>query len=172
MKNRLEFGKMYQKYNFLGKGVEVGVKKGHNILNIISSGWQGSIIAVDIWDNREDFEEAQRNLAPFKVNMLKGGSVEMAQTFPDESIDWVYIDANHTYNSVMDDLKAWYPKVRKGGIVSGHDYLDGTHNGYLGQVYGVKSAVDEFTKDLGKKVKVTTNDTFENLHFDSWWFIK
>jgi cephalosporin hydroxylase len=49
-------------------------------------------------------------------------SVEGAQLFPDECFDLVYIDGDHNYESVVRDLNAWYPKVKMGGYLAGHDY--------------------------------------------------
>lgn len=49
-------------------------------------------------------------------------SLEAAQEFNDESLDFVYIDADHSYKSVVEDIQAWKQKVKRGGILSGHDY--------------------------------------------------
>ena len=64
-------------------------------------------------------------------------SVEAAQDYDDESIDFVFLDASHDYENVKNDLIAWYPKIKKGGTFGGHDY------GYAWT--GVMQAVDEFT---------------------------
>jgi predicted O-methyltransferase YrrM len=69
----------------------------------------------------------------------------MAVHVPDESLDCVYIDCCHEYECVKKDLDAWMPKVKKGGIVAGHDV---TNN-----MYGVRQAVDELTQRL--KIKWT-----------------
>lgn len=57
------------------------------------------------------------------VKIIKSDSSEAAKLFEDESIDFLFIDANHTYEGVKLDLESWYPKVKKGGIISGHDYI-------------------------------------------------
>ena len=62
------------------------------------------------------------------------------------------IDARHDYDSVKEDLEAWFDKLRPGGIFAGHDYVDGTFS--LG-VFGVKAAVDEFFGARGLMVKQT-----------------
>jgi predicted O-methyltransferase YrrM len=49
-------------------------------------------------------------------------SVEAAATYEDSSLDFVFIDADHSYESVREDIIAWWPKVKAGGIISGHDY--------------------------------------------------
>lgn len=63
----------------------------------------------------------------------------------EEPLDLVYIDAKHDYYAVKEDIGIWYRKVRKNGILAGHDY------GYL-RYPGVQKAVDEFVKEKGKKL--------------------
>lgn len=55
-------------------------------------------------------------------HFVKKFSVEASEDFKDGSLDFVYIDANHSEPWVSQDIAAWTPKVRKGGIVAGHDY--------------------------------------------------
>ena len=52
-------------------------------------------------------------------------SVEAASLFENGSFDFVYLDADHSFESVWQDLSVWYPKIRIGGILAGHDFLDG-----------------------------------------------
>ena len=56
------------------------------------------------------------------VEIIKGFSLEVVNKFDDETFDWIYIDANHNYDSVKADLVAWIPKVKIGGWISGHDW--------------------------------------------------
>lgn len=68
-------------------------------------------------------DEAHRRLDRFpQYKFIRKYSVEAAQDFADESLDFVYIDANHSEPYVTQDIEAWAPKVKKGGIVAGHDY--------------------------------------------------
>jgi predicted O-methyltransferase YrrM len=53
---------------------------------------------------------------------IKGTSIEMAKKFDDGFFDVVYIDANHEKKYILSDIQAWLPKVKKNGIISGHDY--------------------------------------------------
>jgi len=84
-----------------------------------------------------------------------------ASLFEDESFDFVFIDACHYYEYVKADIEAWAPKVRQGGIVSGHDY-----NSWRERKgpYGVKKAVDEYTNARGKKIKQESGWV--------WWYEK
>ena len=54
--------------------------------------------------------------------VLVGNSLDMAKLVDDNSLDFVFIDADHRYTAVLSDIKAWAPKVKQGGIVCGHDY--------------------------------------------------
>jgi predicted O-methyltransferase YrrM len=85
-------------------------------------------------------KEFDKNILNTTITKHKGLSVEIAKSVKDESIDILYIDATHTYDGVKSDLEAWIPKVKNGGIISGHDYEtknEGWDNG------GLKRAVHE-----------------------------
>ena len=72
------------------------------------------------------------------VNIKKGYSTEVAKEIEGGSLDWVYIDAAHDYDNVIADLEAYYPKVKSGGLILGHDYSYRIKNG------GVIRAVETF----------------------------
>jgi cephalosporin hydroxylase len=84
--------------------------------------WEGSTHHVPGDDEVE--AEFDRRASPL-LNIIKhkGRSVFVAQSVPDRSLDFVYIDADHTMSAVMSDLAAWWPKVRVGGEIGGHDFL-------------------------------------------------
>lgn len=94
------------------------------------------------------------------VEIIRKTSVEAAKDFKDESIDYVYIDADHSYQSVYNDICAWYPKVKQGGIISGHDYRD---------IFDVKSAVWKF---LTEKVNILEQEMDFYSETNDWWFKK
>ena len=56
------------------------------------------------------------------VNIVKSSSLEAANNYKDRSVSFLMIDASHKYQDVVDDIKAWYPKIKMGGIVSGDDF--------------------------------------------------
>lgn len=82
------------------------------------------------------------------VTPIRMQSVDASKLFEDESLDVVFIDASHSYQDVYNDIFHWYPKVKKGGIISGHDYVPG----HLVSEVGVVKAVNEFF--LGKNLEI------------------
>lgn len=125
--------------------VEVGVFKGQSlsylIVEMINANKEFSITGIDLFVMPEiSIDIVNSNLAPVKgkFNLIMGNSVEVVNNFGDESLDFVFIDANHDYESVKNDILAWMPKIKNGGILAGHDYFGS----------GVKQAVDEI---LGEK---------------------
>ena len=66
-------------------------------------------------------EQAKVKLEPYNVHIIRGTSMDVVRDF-DVDLDFVYIDANHNFNYVMEDLINWGKKVRRGGIIAGHDY--------------------------------------------------
>jgi len=75
-----------------------------------------------------------------QLRLMRLDSVDAAKLFLNGYFDLVFIDADHSYNGVTADIKAWMPKIRKGGIISGHDYTDGLER----KGCFVKQAVDDF----------------------------
>lgn len=163
-----------------GVGVEVGVQTGlfsHHLL----AHWGGRrLVSIDPWeaappDDYHDvanvdqatqdarYAETLQRLAVFgdRSQVLRARSIDAAGRFADASLDFVYLDARHDHASVTADLHAWVPKVRPGGIVAGHDYLDGE---LPEGTFGVQSAVDAYFGALGAAVAATTMD----LPWRSW----
>jgi len=83
--------------------------------------------------------EARIRMEKFNVEFVKKWSMDAVKDFEDESLDFVFIDANHDYKWVKEDIEEWSKKVKKGGIVSGHDYSPYHFK-------GVVRAVDEWVK--------------------------
>lgn len=73
-----------------------------------------------------------------QLRVLRMESVKAASMFPNRYFDMVFIDANHDYEAVKIDILTWMPKIRSGGIISGHDYLKGRSD-----LQGVTKAVNE-----------------------------
>ncbi|MGZ4249693.1 MAG: class I SAM-dependent methyltransferase [Solirubrobacteraceae bacterium] len=157
-----------------GTGIEVGVRKGHYSEHLLEH-WRGErLVLVDPWraapaDDYVDISNVEQDahdvnrmetasrVARFgdRSELWQTTSEDAAREMAAESLDFVYLDARHDAASVTDDLRSWWPRVRPGGLIAGHDYLDGT----LPQgVFGVRSAVDAFFANLDIDVHATTDD--------------
>jgi hypothetical protein len=62
-----------------------------------------------------------------KLSILRLSSEEASKIFPDGFFDVVFIDASHFYDDVVNDIKLWMPKVKKGGYLTGHDISSKRH---------------------------------------------
>lgn len=111
-------------------GAEIGVYAGDTSRMLLEGLNLRRLLMVDryksagsraVWrrNNQRVDELVRRHQAALKV---VGNSVEVAEHVPDRSLDFVFIDADHSYLSVLADIKAWRHKVRSGGIIAGHDY--------------------------------------------------
>jgi predicted O-methyltransferase YrrM len=132
--------------------VEVGVWKGRSLSAILDTcrANRNRLYAIDTWkpDLRDaGYQEAAvhdveaifvRNLCLLghhaTVEIIREDSVRASNQFPDRSVDLVFLDADHSYESVRKDLLAWFPKVAQNGVLCGHDYTTRP---------GVRRAVDE-----------------------------
>jgi hypothetical protein len=81
---------------------------------------------LEIDARKEAYDRAEK----YGFSIINEWSVDAAKQFEDESLDAIFIDGNHDLLFLADDLRAWVPKVKKGGIVSGHDLFDRRHVGY------------------------------------------
>ena len=143
--------------------VEIGSWKGHSTryLGKLLKDRDIVIYAIDLFDmtyKKYDSLEKKYMFEIFNYNIkklnniepIKSISWEASEGFNNASVDFVFIDADHTYSSVKKDIQSWLPKVKKGGIISGHDYFNPC---------GVKQAVDEIFSD---KVEF----------YDKCWFVR
>lgn len=137
----------------LKRVVEVGVAEGIYSKTLCLHIQNIELFCVDLWDtyyrddhklkNKEQQERclklAHEKLDPYGAKFIRKPSVEAATLFEDEELDFVYIDGDHAFDFVMQDLIVWSKKVRRGGIVAGHDY-------YRFRGAGVVDAVNAFTQ--------------------------
>jgi len=183
-----------------GLGVEVGSLYGRYAKSILEK-WSGTLCLIDPWkefgdeyddagnalqkNHREVYEEVVNNMVGFEDRgiPIRATSKVASKLFADESLDFVYIDANHAYDFVVENIALWFPKLKKGGLFAGHDYLKmdwytdplfapnkkdkfiWSSTVYLG-LFGVNPAVDEFCKEHKYEPKFTTE------WFSTWYFIK
>mgnify|MGYP006279385369 CR=1 FL=1 len=146
-------------------GVEVGVWKGATARRILAARPLCTHYMVDPWHaplpgeryasapgqmqkrGQDVFDGAYRAVVKIASEHGKRGQVirafskDAARQFEAHSLDYVFIDAEHTYEGVREDILCWLPKVKKGGWIGGHDY--GNHPKFP----GVKKAVDEAFPD-------------------------
>lgn len=133
---------MVEKYKDGGWFVEVGSWKGRSAsymaVEIHNSGYADNIEfdCVDTWEGsveHQDMDEVKNdllyqtfleNIKPVShiINPIRKSSIEASKLYKDNSLDFVFIDASHEYEDVIDDIKAWLPKIKVGGILAGHDY--------------------------------------------------
>lgn len=135
-------------------GAEIGVWEGRFAETLCRSIPSLHLLCVDSWAPEPNYphfkndavhldaayHRARARLATFNVRILRRRSTVAAGEVTDGSLDFVFIDANHSYDAVMADLDAWGPKVRRGGIVAGHDYRDVPAKPFI----QVKRAVDDY----------------------------
>ena len=141
--------------NNFRRGAEVGVASGRTTAFVLGKCKRLSLLfAIDLWafppeggDYPEmtsygrshnfdsDFNRFNKNVNPYsdRVQVIRDVSWLAAVNVPDGYLDFVFIDADHSYESVCKDIAAWKPKVRSGGMLCGHD----TH------FSGVRQALDE-----------------------------
>lgn len=149
---RVLLNKLSSKKNL--KIAEIGVYKGRGTaiwnVELINQNVVYEYHAIDnfegsdehkAWNMTPSYEEATNYLRPVldKIQLIQSDSILASKTYTDKYFDIVYIDASHDYSSVIQDIQAWLPKVKKGGIICGDDYIDGWP--------GVVQAVNEAFKD-------------------------
>ena len=100
-----------------------------------------------------------------RYRMLQSSTTDAARHFADGTFDWIYLDATHTYAEAKRDLATWYPKVKVGGLVSGHDYQFQHQEIGDGYTFGVKDAVDEFAAKRNLRVFQTTEPYLPSFYF-------
>ena len=161
------------------KYAEVGVWKGLSICQLcfflMNTKKEFELYAIDHWegssseDDTTNIEAKEKDIySIYDNNMkimgtreyikdIKGDSSASASCFQDEYLDFVFIDADHEYENVKNDIESWYPKVRSGGIIGGHD---------LGTFSGVSRAVFPFFT----KKKLTIHQA--GINGTSWYVHK
>ena len=111
-------------------GVEVGIGKGEFGIELCKAGLKvyGIDPYVPYFDYRESRDyrsqegDARKNLKGYDYTIIKKFSRDALEDFEDESLDFVYIDGNHSLPYVTEDIFGWHRKVKVGGVISGHDY--------------------------------------------------
>ena len=106
----------------------------------------------------ESFDEAQNKLKKFNFcKFIRKTSLEASKEIQDETLDFVYIDGNHKFEYVYEDLNIWFDKVKKEGIIFGDDYLG---------PYGIQKAVNKFSFE--KKLIVHFSDNYKQFFIQKY----
>jgi len=176
IKHRIELVSLLKEMNLPLIASESGVAEGNFSRDMLEAGVD-KLYAIDNWDeiigqlgdggfdaswHQKNFKDAMEKFEPYmgKVRVLKGLSYEVCKEIPDGELSLAYIDCDHSYMGVMRDLFALFPKVRHGGIISGHDFLNPS--------YGVKRAVEDFTRGKYDVYVIPENNEYDA----SFYFIK
>lgn len=140
--------------------VEVGSWKGKSAaymaVEIVNSGKNIKFDCVDTWEGSIEhtgmqeivdgtlYETFISNISPVKevINPIRMESIKAAALYEDASLDFVFIDADHTYEGVKQDIIAWLPKLKNGGILAGHDYGWSSVSQAVNDVLGVYNYAD------------------------------
>jgi len=150
-------------------GVEVGVFRGDNALNILEKLNMKKLYLVDpyvpyvnvigdVSDPQRALSICKEKMSKFddKVELIVKTSCEAVDDVPG-NLDFAYIDGNHNYEFVKEDVRLYYSKIKKGGVLGGHDFtLRKEHK-------GVFNAVMEFVVDNKLRIFAEKND---------WWIVK
>lgn len=147
MKTRHDLAKYFNELGFK-LGAEIGVFDGYYSEILCKNIADLKLYSIDAWKTYTGYKDhklqssmnkahtmAIRRLKPYDCKIIKKFSIDAVNDFKDRSLDFVYIDGNHEYNYIKQDIEQWSEKVRKGGIVAGHDYNE------------VAQAVNEYTEN-------------------------
>lgn len=209
---RDELASLANKLNLTGFAAEIGVYKGAFSTKNLQR-WNGKVYwMIDAWeqrvnDTKKPGEESDNNDATsrqltryekaksiterwaHKRKLLRAYSVPAASRFPDNYFDWIYVDALHTHDAVFEDLLAWWPKLKVGGMISGDDYADKGDQGFRATdaptiySWGVRSAVNDFGHAVQEQVYTSAGNNFFVMHegkpvrrgcheFQAWYMFK
>jgi len=142
---------------------ELGIFRGDNFMQMIAHK-PSLAVAIDSWkDNgvhprptddytQEEFDEQYsyfKNRVKNKsfVQIVKDTTLNASKMFSDNYFDLVFVDADHSFEGCFSDLHAWYPKVKPGKFLMGHDFAHRLRN-----TFGVFNAVNKFTTEMGLKI--------------------
>ena len=136
-------------------GAEIGVNVGENALSLLNKLNIRMLYLIDSYEKQDVRREAIKRVGRYenKIKFIIKKSVDASKDIK-ESLDFVYIDADHKYDSVYQDLDSYYPLVKDGGVVCGHD------------VFNIKDVLDA-VKDW-----CVNNGILFNIDAPDWYFVK
>ena len=183
---------LLNKLGLNGNGAEIGVQRGDFSRHLLEH-WNGKkLFLIDFWRHDESYQDIGNGdhnvqldcmahtfmkVYPYKERavIIRELSVPAANLIQDGSLDFVYLDADHSYMAAKADIAAWAPKVKKGGVLSGHDYLNSSFEENKIADFGVKRAVDEWAIIQNQKIHSTQEKGPASPNWEtgspSWWTI-
>lgn len=177
LKSRNDLPKFFKEMGYK-VGAEIGVYKGEFAEKLCQERLR--IYGIDPWIVYKNYRKhpgelpynellniTKERLAPYDFILIKKTSVDALEDIADESLDFVYIDGNHSLPYISQDIYEWNRKVRKGGAISGHDYFIDKHNPYWIRACHVNYAVDAYEKIFNVKKYIMGEDKCP-----SWIWIK
>jgi hypothetical protein len=157
-------------------GVEIGVYKAQHSLSLLKTLSIEKLYLIDPYYLYDDYVEGKRHYNGKTLNIAENEAKENLKDFNDKivwvkdyssncldlipnNLDFVYIDGNHQSPFIDEDIKNYYPKIKSGGIIGGHDYYNG------------------FCKEHNDVVRVVNNFTYSNdyqlyVELPDWWIVK
>jgi len=181
LRTRDTFGAWLNELGLVGEAAEIGVFRGEFARKVLSQ-WQGRAWhAFDFWERRPeytllndwpmDFDQAFREVQALarEDERLRIHRGDVLKLDPPIDFDAVYLDSDHTYAHVTREMEFFWQRLLPGGVLAGHDYRDCWLYGddlNRGVLFGVKSAVDDFAKRVGRVVGYTLEE------WPTWYFRK
>lgn len=174
--SRFDFPKLLNDMGLNGYGAEIGVHQGHHARGLLERWGCKKLYLVDAWREltywkdsfNTDREGHANNMMQTYMNTYHFGervclvrelSVDAANMFPDGHFDFIYIDANHSYEAFKEDFEAWLPKLKGGGIFSGDDFTEDDETFGVGKYIREQSDLD---------IHITTEP---DGRFSSWYIL-
>lgn len=141
--------------------IEIGSHYGESATIFLGFYQIAKLECVDISQQSISFlqDKLSRYIKSNRCLLHHSSSESYASTLSDKSVNVIYIDANHTYESVYQDLRLYYPKIMLGGYLCGHDYSAAWP--------GTMKAVNEFAESLGKDIKIFRDSSWliSTMHY-------
>ncbi len=155
-------------------GAEIGVLNGENAFSILTTLNMKRIYLIDLYMVHDEYLEIK---APV-FSTIRARSLKLLKAYTDkiiwivkksadavddvsDALDFIYIDGNHSYKNCLQDLRNYWPKIKKGGVIGGHDYYN------MNKAREVKKAVDQFAEENKLKVYSAVGNGLCD-----WWIIK
>lgn len=174
-------------------GAEIGVYKGNYTRQFLNTGLK--MYAIDPWACYEDYDstkgkepkrqealyqEARVRIGKGDCTIIRKQSMDAVKDFKNESLDFVYIDGHHGFKYIAEDIWEWSKKVRKGGVIAGHDYgvlmhkkpmrdRFNNHVRYVVDAYTLAAQIEKWYV-IGRRIKLTEDEKHDQWR--SWFWIQ